>query len=130
MLVRTDDEIYRVDAVWLGPDGITLPWRWTYAEWATVAVTFTVLLSLVRRLFGLDLDLFSVGWSLLGALAVHRAARRRITADRSVAGVVGLFVAELTVPRRPARPVSGVVGTAGVRVRDTLPRPASPRNRS
>lgn len=41
MLVRPDDEVYRVDAVWLGPRGMTLPWsaRYTaYGIWLVLPV--------------------------------------------------------------------------------------------
>ena len=37
MLVRTDDEVYRVDAVWLGPPRATFPWRARYVSYGVVA---------------------------------------------------------------------------------------------
>ena len=41
MLLRPDDEVYRVDAVWLGPQGLTLPWSARYSAygiWVTLFV--------------------------------------------------------------------------------------------
>ena len=32
MLVRTDDEVYRIDSVWLGPPRATFPWRARYVK--------------------------------------------------------------------------------------------------
>ena len=33
VLVRTDDEVYRVDSVWLGPPRATFPWRARYVSY-------------------------------------------------------------------------------------------------
>lgn len=32
--IRTDDGPRKLRAVWLGPDGYTLPFEWTYVQWA------------------------------------------------------------------------------------------------
>ena len=40
MLVRPDDEVYRVDAVWLGPQGLTLPWTARYSAYGIWVVLF------------------------------------------------------------------------------------------
>ena len=42
MRVRTDDEVYRVDAVWLGPPKATFPWRARYVAWGVGIVVFLV----------------------------------------------------------------------------------------
>jgi len=44
--IRTDDEVYRVDAVWLGPPKATFPFRARYVAWG---VDFLVLLRLDLR---------------------------------------------------------------------------------
>ena len=40
MLLRPDDEVYRVDAVWLGPRGLTLPWTARYSAYGIWLVLF------------------------------------------------------------------------------------------
>ena len=40
MLIRPDDEVYRVDAVWLGPQGLTLPWTARYSAYGIWVVLF------------------------------------------------------------------------------------------
>ena len=43
MRLPVDDEIYNVDAVWLGPPGKTLPFRARYVAYAVGAVIFLLL---------------------------------------------------------------------------------------
>ena len=38
-LLRTDDGPRRLRAIWLGPNGATLPFEWTYVQWAVVLLT-------------------------------------------------------------------------------------------
>lgn len=35
-LLTTDDGPRKLRNVWLGPKGMTLPWQWTYSQWAAV----------------------------------------------------------------------------------------------
>ena len=46
VLVRTDDEVYRVDSVWLGPPRATFPWRARYVAYGVGFVTSAVVLFL------------------------------------------------------------------------------------
>ena len=36
--LRTDDGPRKLRAVWLGPKGATLPFEWTYVQWAAVLI--------------------------------------------------------------------------------------------
>lgn len=40
MQIRPDDEVYRVNAVWLGPRGFTLPWAARYSAYGIWLVLF------------------------------------------------------------------------------------------
>jgi hypothetical protein len=42
--VTPDDEVYRVNTVWLGPSGLTFPWTARYLAYATWLITFLVVL--------------------------------------------------------------------------------------
>ena len=44
MRVVPDDEVYRVNTVWLGPRGLTFPWTARYLAYATWLATFLVVL--------------------------------------------------------------------------------------
>jgi hypothetical protein len=37
--LRTDDGPRRLRALWLGPNGATLPFEWTYVQWLVVLVS-------------------------------------------------------------------------------------------
>ena len=50
MQIRTDDDVYRVDAVWLGPPKATFPWRARYVSWGVGMVTFLVVIGVERQL--------------------------------------------------------------------------------
>ena len=47
VLIRPDDEVYRVDAVWLGPQGFTLPWSARYSAYGIWLMLFVSLVILV-----------------------------------------------------------------------------------
>ena len=40
--LRTDDGPRKLRAVWLGPKGATLPFEWTYVQWAAVLIGIVV----------------------------------------------------------------------------------------
>jgi hypothetical protein len=44
MLLRPDDDVYRVDAVWLGPQGLTLPWTARYTAYGIWLLMFVSIL--------------------------------------------------------------------------------------
>ena len=64
MLVRTDDEVYRVDSVWLGPPRATFPWRARYVSYG-LGLLVMILVMFVQRRIGIGLDFFSVAWALV-----------------------------------------------------------------
>lgn len=41
--LRTDDGPRKLRAVWLGPAGATLPFQWTYVQWAVTLVAMAVM---------------------------------------------------------------------------------------
>jgi hypothetical protein len=52
--LRTDDGPRKLRAVWLGPKGATLPFEWTYVQWAVTLLMIPVGIGLVSLLvFGL-----------------------------------------------------------------------------
>src|SRR5699024_11447036 len=65
--VRTDDEVYRVDAVWLGPPKATFPWRARYVAWGVGIPVFLVVLTIERQ-FGLGFGFFTTAWAFVATI--------------------------------------------------------------
>ncbi|MBM7799362.1 hypothetical protein JOE57_002283 [Microlunatus panaciterrae] len=48
--LRTDDGPRKLRAVWLGPKGATLPFEWTYVQWAVTLLMIPVGIGVVAVL--------------------------------------------------------------------------------
>jgi hypothetical protein len=115
VLVRTDDEVYRVDSVWLGPPRATFPWRARYVSYG-VGLVVMILVMFVQRRVGIGLDFFSVAWALVITVVVTRFLGKKIDYERPLGQVVGLFKHEITGPRRRTVGTGGVVRSSHVRI--------------
>jgi hypothetical protein len=115
VLVRTDDEVYRVDSVWLGPPRATFPWRARYVSYGVGLVVMIVVMFLQRRL-GIGLDFFSVAWALIITVVATRFLGSRIDYERPLGQVVALFKHEVSGPRGRATGMTGSVRSAHVRI--------------
>jgi len=51
--LRTDDGPRKLRAVWLGPKGATLPFEWTYVQWAVTLLMIPLGVGLVAALIAL-----------------------------------------------------------------------------
>ena len=119
--IRTDDDVYRVDAVWLGPPRATFPWRARYSAYGVGLLVMLVVMFVQRRL-GIDLGFFSVAWALLITVAVTRFVSRRINDERPLLEWLTLFVHELRGPRARDRVIGGALTTGHVTVHRDRPR--------
>jgi len=120
--IRTDDEVYRVDAVWLGPPRATMPWRARYVAWGVGVVVFLLVLTVERRL-GVSL-FWSVAWGIVMTIVLTRLICSRISHERPLTSVTAMWVRELTAPREATAGDGGAVSATRVRVRTERPRPA------
>jgi hypothetical protein len=120
MRARTDDEVYRVDAVWLGPENATMPWRVRYVGWGVGLAVF-LLVAAVQRQIGIGFGFFSVAWALVLSIVITRLVCSRISHERPMSAVIAMWVHELRAPRRAPRPRGGAVSPAAVRIRHTRP---------
>lgn len=120
MRVNNDDEVYRVDAVWLGPPNATFPWRARYSSYG-IGLLALIVIMFVQRRIGIAVDVFSIAWSLLMAVVVARFAGRRIGYERPLGHVIGALFSEVSTPRRDIRPTGGVLDAGHVRFRTGLP---------
>ncbi|GAB3446861.1 hypothetical protein [Actinophytocola sediminis] len=127
MRIRTDDEVYRVDAVWLGPPKATMPWRARYVAWGVGVVVFLVVLTVERRI-GISL-FWSIAWGMVITVALTRVICSRISHERPLGSVTAMWVRELTAPREATTGAGGAASATRVRVRTERPRPRA-RQRS
>lgn len=115
VLVRTDDEVYRVDSVWLGPPRATFPWRARYVSYG-VGLLVMVFVMFVQRRIGIGLDFFSVAWALVLTVVVTRFVGQRIDYERPLGQVVALFGHEVRGPRARTAVAGGAVRSGHVRL--------------
>ena len=104
MRLPVDDEIYNVNAVWLGPPNKTLPWRARYVAYCVGLVVF-VLLQMVERRLGIGLGFFSLAYSILATVGLTRLVLSVVDHDRPLGSVVMAFVHEVEAPRESTRPI-------------------------
>ena len=102
MRLPVDDEIYNVNAVWLGPPGKTLPWRARYVAYAVGLVVFVLLQVLERRL-GIGLGFFSLAYSVLATVGLTRLVLGVVDHDRPLGSVLNAFAHEVGAPREDTR---------------------------
>src|SRR3990170_699135 len=100
MLVRPDDDVYRVDAVWLGPQGFTLPWSARYSAYGIWVVLFISVLVL-EALLPTRVSIPPV-WELVLTILATYALTGVIDHDRPLTSVWELLRNELRAPRAPA----------------------------
>jgi hypothetical protein len=115
--LRTDDGPRKLRAVWLGPKGATLPFEWTYVQWAVTLLMIPAgvgLVALVVALAGLATvghpPWFTFWFGLIyGApLAIYLAVRlmRGVTFDEPLRYKTATFREE--VGRGSREPAEGV----------------------
>ena len=128
MLVRTDDEVYRIDAVWLGPPRATFPWRARYVSYG-LGLVVMILVMFVQRRLGIGLDFFSVAWALVLTIFVTRLLGKRIDYERPLGQVLELFRHEVRGPRARTAVGGGSVRFKHVRVSRSAAGPERARKR-
>ncbi|WP_447005802.1 hypothetical protein ACRAKI_04600 [Saccharothrix isguenensis] len=121
MRVRTDDEVYRVDAVWLGPPKATFPWRARYVAWGVGIVVF-LLVTAVQRQIGFGFDFINTGWGFVITIALTRVICSRISHERPLSSVLTMWGRELTAPRETTAGRGGAASAARIRASPHRPR--------
>ncbi len=116
MLVRPDDEVYRVDAVWLGPQGLTLPWTARYSAYGIWVVLFVGVL-LVEAVLPMNVSIPPV-WELVLTILATYALTGVIDHDRPLITVWHLLRWEFTAPRAPAAEKTVRTDASSLRLRE------------
>lgn len=124
MLIRTDDEMYRVDRTYLGPKGRRFFFRATYRAYGIWLVT-AVMLSLLLLRLGVPVNAVSVLLAFSASVYVTIRIGRHLDHDRPLRAMVSQVWHEVNAPREPrlgtARSV--VVGVAARRWSPASPVP-------
>ena len=107
MLIRPDDEVYRVDAVWLGPQGLTLPWSARYSAYGIWLVLFVSVL-LVEAVLPMRVTIPPV-WELVLTILATYALTGVIDHDRPLSSASG----SSSGPRSPLLAPEGDPGRCG-----------------
>jgi hypothetical protein len=115
--IRPDDEVYRVDAVWLGPQGLTLPWSARYSAYGIWVVLFVGVLAVEAVLPGVRVSIPPV-WELVLTILATYALTGLIDHDRPLTSVWELIRVEVTAPRVPEAGRRLLVSAGAVRVRE------------
>ena len=126
MRLPVDDEIYNVNAVWLGPPGKTLPFRARYVAYAVGAAVF-VLLQIAERRLGIGIGFFALAYTLLVTVGVTKVILRVVDHDRPLSAVLRGLINEVNAPRAQTRGKTSTLRPA--RVRAVPPRPGRIRHR-
>src|SRR3712207_6708611 len=99
MRVAPDDEVYRVNTVWLGPRGLTFPWTARYLAYAVWLVTFLVVITF-EGLTPLSVGVPPTWEVVITTLLLHRRARHPTGGATDSCGAAGRL---RSLPRPHAR---------------------------
>ena len=120
MRLPVDDEIYNVNAVWLGPPGKTLPFRARYVAYGVGAAVF-VLLQIIERRLGIGIGFFALAYTLLITVGVTKLILRVVDHDRPITAVLRGLVNEVSAPRASTRVLTSTIRPARVRAVPSRP---------
>lgn len=97
MRMNTDDEVYAVDTVFLGPPGTRLPWRARYQAYGVGAI-LTVALLIIENKLGI-LGIFPILYGMLGVIYLTRKISTHITYEHGLKAVLVTVWNEARAPR-------------------------------
>jgi len=98
MIVQCDDDLYRVDRVFLGPKGKPWPFRLTYRGWGLCG-GLTVVIIVVWRLLHLPWHAVFLVAAVIVAFLAAQWLDHRLIVDRPMVAEVERLAQELTAPR-------------------------------
>jgi hypothetical protein len=104
-----------VDAVWLGPQGLTLPWSARYSAYGIWVVLFVGVL-LVEAVLPMSISLPPV-WELVLTILATYAVTGVIDHERPLTSACQTAYSELSAPRLPKQPRPIRMEVRSVRVR-------------
>ena len=116
MRVTPDDEVYRVNTVWLGPSGLTFPWTARYLAYTTWLITLLVVL-LVEAVTPLTVHVPPI-WELCITTLFTYGVMGFVDHERPIRAVWQTFMVDLSTPR-PGTSIEKARVQPAVRVRES-----------
>ncbi|MEJ2578330.1 MAG: hypothetical protein P8Z68_04455 [Kineosporiaceae bacterium] len=101
MRVTPDDDVYRVNAVWLGPRGLTFPWTARYLAYATWLLTFLLVLLVEAVIPPLHVGVPPI-WAIVLTVLFTYGVMGFVDHERPVRSVWQTFTTDLSAPRDPS----------------------------
>jgi hypothetical protein len=99
MRLRTDDDLYDVDARWYGPPGKTLPFKVRYKAYALGAGVYVLLTVLARGVLHAGMSLALILELLMATALITTRVMKSVNPDRSVAQLLASWGDDLRAPR-------------------------------
>ncbi|GAA1930724.1 hypothetical protein [Streptantibioticus ferralitis] len=104
MRMPTDDAVYEVDDVFLGPPRGTLPWRARYQAYAVGGVLLLLMLITEKKL-GI-IGFWPAVYGLIAVIGTTRYVMRHVTHEHTVKALIQTFWHEVRAHRPAARPAT------------------------
>ena len=115
MRLATDDELYTVHSVFLGPKGWLFPWRARYVAYGVGFALFALAI-IAERSARIPFGPFMVAWTLLGAIAATRFLGKWIDYERPLTAQMVTLWHEISAPRLETKPEAMRITPGRVRV--------------
>ncbi len=109
--IEPDDELHRINGVWLGPPRVTLPFAVRYVAWGVGFVVFFVVIT-AERFLGIGFGIWTTIWAVIFTVAITTWICRRISYERPIGAMLVLAGRELYTPREPDRQQGGNLRSA------------------
>ena len=97
MRIHTDDELYRVDRVYLGPKGRRVPWRATYRAYGVWLVMVLLIGFVTFQIFPINASTVAAAFFSSIFLTIH--VMKRLDSDRPLVTLPVMGWHELTAQR-------------------------------
>lgn len=117
MKLRTDDDIWRVRLVFLGPPGYNLPIHLPYSQWALWFVLTVVLSAILVPLTG---TWASTGMAVAAAMIITHVIWRHVDPDRPALKVLLTAVIDAKKVRPAKQTAVGRVSASHIRISEHI----------
>ncbi|WP_327359816.1 hypothetical protein [Streptomyces sp. NBC_01304] len=107
MRMHTDDELYAVDSVFLGPPRLTFLWRARYQAYV-VGAALTGIMLIGLQMFGL-MGFWPIVYGLFLIILATRKLTPYITHETTIRSVIRSFVNDVRAPRSARSHQQGMV---------------------
>lgn len=117
MKLRTDDDIWRVRLLWLGPPGYTLPIHLPYAQWFMWFVLTGIFSAILVPLTG---AWSSTGMAVAAAMIATHFVWRQVDPDRPALKVMFTAVIDAKRVKPTAKPAIDRLSATHIRVTEHI----------